>query len=192
MWGGCPAGVSKGVRGARRRFAPPPHRRHTPADQATVRRSNLGLVLRHLRDHGPRSRARIAQETRLNKATVSSLVAELVERRLVSEGEVHRGGSVGRPGQTVHLAGNCVCGIGVEVNVDYAAVLVLDLRGEVLFEQRIGLDTPALGPDSTLDEVARLVSEGIDTAAQRGAVAVGLTVAIPGLVQSADGVAIEA
>ena len=51
-----------------------------PADQATVRRSNLGLVLRHLRDAGPRSRARIAQDTGLNKATVSSLVAELAER----------------------------------------------------------------------------------------------------------------
>ena len=67
-----------------------------PADQATVRRSNLGLVLRHLRDAGPRSRARIAQETGLNKATVSSLVAELTDRRLVSAGDVDRAG-LGRP-----------------------------------------------------------------------------------------------
>src|SRR3712207_7122863 len=38
-----------------------------PVDQAAVRRSNLGLVLRHLRDAGPRSRARIAQETGLDR-----------------------------------------------------------------------------------------------------------------------------
>ena len=50
------------------------------ADQATLRRSNLSLVLRALRDSGPRSRARLASDLRLNKATVSSLVTELTER----------------------------------------------------------------------------------------------------------------
>jgi predicted NBD/HSP70 family sugar kinase len=173
----------------RRRFDRAPTRRHTPADQATVRRSNLGLVLRHLRDHGPRSRARIAQETGLNKATVSSLVAELTDRRLVSAGDVDRAGSVGRPGLIVHLDGRGVCGIGVELNVDYAATLVLDLRGDVLFEHRIALDVPALGPARTLDAVAGLVTEAIDAAACRGAVPAGLTVAVPGLVRSLDGVA---
>ncbi|CCG04483.1 ROK family transcriptional regulator [Blastococcus saxobsidens] len=162
--------------------------RHIPADQATVRRTNLGLVLRHLRDSGPRSRARIAQETGLNKATVSSLVAELAERRLVSTGDVDRAGSVGRPGLTVHLDGACVCGIGVELNVDYAAALVLDLRGQVLFEQRLALDVPALGAERTLDAVAGLVTEAVAATAGRGARPVGLTVAVAGLVRSVDGV----
>jgi predicted NBD/HSP70 family sugar kinase len=163
--------------------------RHTPADQATVRRSNLGLVLRHLRDAGPRSRARIAQDTGLNKATVSSLVAELADRRLISTGDVDRAGSVGRPGLIVDLDGRRVCGIGVELNVDYVAILVLDLRGDVLFEHRVPLDVPELGPERTLDEVARLVGKGLEAAAPRGAVPVGLTVAVPGLVRSIDGVA---
>ena len=153
-----------------------------------MRRSNLGLVLRHLRDHGPRSRARIAQETGLNKATVSSLVAELTERGLVSAGELHRGGTAGRPGLIVHLDGRGVCGIGVELNVDYVAVLVLDLCGTVLFEERVGLDVPALGVDRTLDEVARLVRRAVDAAGEQGADPAGVTVAVPGLVQSAAGV----
>jgi predicted NBD/HSP70 family sugar kinase len=166
----------------------PPGRRHTPADQATVRRSNLGLVLRHLRDDGPRSRARIAQETGLNKATVSSLVAELADRGLVSAGELHRGGSAGRPGLIVHLDGRGVCGIGVELNVDYVAVLVLDLCGTVLFEERVGLDVPALGVEPTLDEVARLVRIAVDAADRQAAIPAGVTLAVPGLVQSAAGV----
>ncbi|TFV64663.1 UNVERIFIED_ORG: ROK family transcriptional regulator [Bacillus sp. AZ43] len=163
-------------------------RRHAPADQATVRRSNLGLVLRHLRDAGPRSRARIAQETGLNKATVSSLVAELADRRLITAGDVDRGGSVGRPGLLVELDGRGVCGVGVELNVDYVAVLVLDLRGEVVAEQRVPHDVAALGPERTLDEVARVVGEALAVAAARGAVPVGITVAVPGLVRSVDGV----
>ncbi len=164
-------------------------RRTAPADQAAVRRSNLGLVLRHLRDAGPRSRARIAQETGLNKATVSSLVAELAERRLISTGEVDRAGSVGRPGVTVHLDGRGVCGIGVELNVDYIAILVLDLCGQVLHEDRVALDVHDLGPEGTLDEVARLVGEASSAFSARGVVPVGITVAVPGLVRSIDGVA---
>jgi predicted NBD/HSP70 family sugar kinase len=173
----------------RRRYDGAATWRHAPADQATIRRNNLGLVLRHLRDAGPRSRARIAQETGLNKATVSSLVAELADRGLISAGDVDRAGAVGRPGLLVHLDGRGVCGIGVELNVDYAAVLVLDLCGDVLFEHRVALDVPELGPERTLDEVARLVGEGLEAAAGRGAVPVGLTVAVPGLVRSGDGVA---
>jgi predicted NBD/HSP70 family sugar kinase len=173
----------------RSRFDRSQGHRHAPADQATVRRSNLGLVLRHLRDAGSMSRARIAQETGLNKATVSSLVAELIDRRLVTAGDVDRAGSVGRPGLIVHLDGTTVCGIGVELNVDYAATLVLDLRGEVLFEHLIALDVPVLGPERTLDAVAGLVCEAAEAARARGATPVGLTVAVPGLVRSVDGVA---
>src|SRR3954463_7272834 len=153
----------------RRRLNRAPGHRQTPADQAAVRGSNLGLVLRHLRDSRPRSRARSAEETGLNKATVSSLVAELTDRGLVSAGDVDRAGSVGRPGLIVHLDGRAVCGIGVELNVDYAATLVLDLRGDVLFEHRIALDVPALGPDATLDAVTGLVCEAVAAAAARGA-----------------------
>ncbi|MGY2128592.1 ROK family transcriptional regulator [Blastococcus sp. SYSU DS0617] len=160
--------------------------RGAPADQAAVRRGNLGRVLRLLRDEGPRSRARIAEQTGLNKATVSSLVAELADRGLVTTGDVHRGGSVGRPGLLVQLDGRSVCAIGVELNVDFVAVLVLDLRGDVLLQHREALDVPALGPEATLDEVARLVQQARD--AVEDAVPVGLTVAVPGLVRSVDGV----
>src|SRR3954462_3049002 len=108
-----------------------PRRPTERVDHLVVRRSNLGLVLRTLRDAGPRSRARLADDTGLNKATVSSLVAELIDRGLVAEGGVERGGAVGRPGVVVELDGRRVCGIGVEINVDYVALIVLDLCGTV-------------------------------------------------------------
>ncbi|WP_324273709.1 ROK family protein [Blastococcus brunescens] len=61
--------------------------------------------------------------------------------------------------------------------------------GEVLFEHRTALDVPELGAEGTLDAVARLVHQALAAAATRGAVPVGLTVAVPGLVRSGDGVA---
>ena len=103
-----------------------------PADSALVRRSNLSLVLRRFRNEGPRTRARVADETGLNKATVSSLVAELVDRGLLREGQIERLGAVGRPGQVIELDGRRVCGIGIEVNVDYVTALIVDLGGRVV------------------------------------------------------------
>jgi predicted NBD/HSP70 family sugar kinase len=157
------------------------------ADQVTVRRTNLALVLRHLRDAGPRSRARIAAETGLNKATVSSLVAELVVRGLVAEGQVDRAGAVGRPGQIVEVDGRTVAGVGLEVNVDYVAAIVLDLRDDVLFERRLAVDVPRLGPEHTLDSVAVLAGEAVEATVAAGALPVGITVAVPGLVETAAG-----
>ncbi len=164
-------------------------RDRVPADQQAVRRSNLGLVLRHIRDHGARSRARIAAETGLNKATVSSLVAELVERGLLRDGALVRDGQIGRPGQRVELDGRGICGVGVELGVGSAAVLILDLAGRVLVDQRRALDVAALGPERTLRELADLVIGGMDAAGEFGSAAVGVTLAVPALVDSAGALA---
>ncbi|WP_243469722.1 ROK family transcriptional regulator [Klenkia marina] len=147
-----------------------------------MRSANLAAVLACLRDGGPRSRARLAADTGLTKATVSSLVAELVERGLVVEGALVRPGSVGRPSTLVELDGRGFCGIGVEVNVDYLAALALDPTGTVRRETRLALDVAALAPAEVLARASALVSE---VRAGQGAAAVGLTVAVPGQVQGA-------
>jgi len=158
-----------------------------PADQLTVRRSNLSLVLSHLRDAGPRSRARIAADTGLNKATVSSLVAELVERGLVGVGEVERVGNVGRPGQTVGLATHGVVGVGVEVNADFVDVTALDLTHDVVLARRTTADMRALGERGAIALVIRCLGEALEQLRSAGSSVVGVTVAVPALVDSGRG-----
>ena len=75
-----------------------------PADQTTVRRANLGVVLRHVATSGSRSRAQIAAETGLTRGTVSSLVSELIARDLLYEtGETTVPRGIGRPGAALEL-----------------------------------------------------------------------------------------
>jgi predicted NBD/HSP70 family sugar kinase len=159
-----------------------------PADQATVRRSNLSLVLQHLHDLGPRSRATIAAQTGLNKATVSSLVAELQERGLVLEVGAERAGAVGRPALILELDGSGVGAVGLEVNVDYLAALATDLAGRILYERRVAYDSLGEGPAASLDALARLAGEALAAIAAQRAVPAGVTVAVPGLVDVARGV----
>ncbi len=150
-------------------------------DQLALRRSNLGSVLRRLRDHGPRSRATLAAELGLTRSSTSSLVGELVDRGLVRTGSLERGG-MGRPGRSVELDGHGICGIGAELNVNHVAVLAVDLTGRTLVEHRSALDATRLSPAEAVERLAELVERAEEELAHRGVRPVGLTVGVAGLV----------
>ncbi len=161
---------------------------HRAGDRASLRRANLGLVLRLLRDAGPRPRTQIAAETGLPKATITNLVAELVERGLVREGEAARDGSVGRPRRTVEIDGGTFCGIGLEISADYLFLTALNLRGEVTAEHHIALDVRGIGVAEVLDRAAQAIRASIRTLRSRGLHPVGVTVAAPGVIERDSGV----
>jgi predicted NBD/HSP70 family sugar kinase len=155
-------------------------------DQIALRRHNLSTVLRQLRDHGPRSRAGIALDTGLNKATVSSLVSELIDRGLVREGQLARG-AVGRPGQDLELDGTTVVGIGLEINGGYLAAQAVDLGGDIRYRCHVSCDVQHLRPDQALDVVAPLIRSSVETVQAMGVTPLGVAIAVPELVDSEPG-----
>lgn len=152
------------------------------AGHVTVRRANLSLVLQLLAAEGPRSRAAVAAATGLNKATVSSLVAELIDRGLVVEGAHERLGGVGRPGLAVALSGSRVAGIGAEVNADFVNVTALDLSYGVVAHRRAPRDLVALSAREALAVVADATASVIAEVVASGRIIVGVTTAFPGLI----------
>jgi predicted NBD/HSP70 family sugar kinase len=163
---------------------PAPDPRRAPANQRSVRRHNLGVVLRHVADHGPRSRAAIAQETGLNKTTVSSLVGELIDFGLVRETEVELRGTVGRPALPVELTGRRVVGLGLELGVDFLAVRAADLTGDERHRALVSVDNRGRPVDEVLDDLARLAGEALTVVRDQDLLTAGAVVAVPGLVDS--------
>jgi predicted NBD/HSP70 family sugar kinase len=157
------------------------------ANQRAVRRHNLGVVLRHVAEHGPRSRATIALETGLNKTTVSSLVTELIGLDLLVERGLEQRGTVGRPGQVVELSGGGVVALGLEINVDYLAVRALDLTGAERHRALDVRDNRKVEVDVVLDRLAALATTALEEVRAVGLRPVGATVALPGLVDAAGG-----
>lgn len=162
------------------------------ANQRAVRRHNLGVVLRHVSEHGPRSRATIAVETGLNKTTVSSLVTELIGLDLLVERGLDYRGTVGRPGQVVELSAGGVVALGVEINVDYVAVRALDLTGEERYGALEARDNRRVSGSEVLEHVAALVEEALAAVREAGLRPVGATVGLPGLVDADRGVLLVA
>lgn len=146
-----------------------------------MRSAKLSLVLRHLRDHGPRSRARLATELDLTRSAVSALVTELEELGLVRAAGIERGG-LGRPGTAVELDGSTVCGIGAEINVNHVSTIALDLAGRVVAEHRLPLDANWLAATEVLDAMAALVQQTDADVRAAGAATVGAVVGVAGLI----------
>jgi predicted NBD/HSP70 family sugar kinase len=171
---------------------------HFPAraNGSHVRRNNLELVLRDLGALGPDSRAGIAARTGLTRATVSRLVAELIDLGLVREGDWSASGRAGRPGRHLELDGRHVVAVGAEVNVDYLSVLAIDLAGRELHRDRRAFDAARAGPEASLLALAELCRAVLAGRPQhthaRPTIVAGLTVAVPGLVDVAAGVVARA
>jgi predicted NBD/HSP70 family sugar kinase len=157
-----------------------------PADFADVRATNLAVVLRHLRTHAPCSRADIAATTGLNKATVSSLVTDLIERRLVREVGMTEN-RIGRPAMMLVLDGSPYAAVGVEVNADYLTAVALDLSGERLLSWRRGFTGTPGNAGQAIAALAALAKRAVAKLEREDRRVLGLTVAVPGLVDG-DGV----
>jgi predicted NBD/HSP70 family sugar kinase len=157
-----------------------------PAATDEVRRRNTALVMRLLRDGGALSRADLARRSGLAKATIGTIVGQLQQAGAVAEGASESSGR-GRPSTPLQLAGRSLAGLGIEVNVDYVAITAVDLAGrELSFEERPVPQGPRLSDVVALvdDEVTRLESERLGL--------LGLTVAVPGLIDRARGVVVDA
>ncbi len=157
-------------------------------DQRAVRRHNLGLVVRHIARQGARSRATIAAETGLNKATVSSLVDELIERGLLVESSPVNLGSVGRPARGVQLAGDGIAGVGLEVGEHHLTALAVDFTGVLRHRTVVSHDNRGSDPREIVGELAGLAVEALDALKAQQLTPVGVTVALPGLVDISRGI----
>ena len=163
-----------------------------PADQTTVRRLNLGVVLRRVASAGTCSRAQIAAETGLTRGTVSSLVTELIDLELVREtGGTTSPRGVGRPGAALELS-DVLVSVGLEVNVDYVAVSVEDLTGAVRYERRSYRENRGSAPGPVLDRIGAAARAALAAAAADGLRPIGISVAVPGLVEEASGTVVLA
>ncbi|QIG41887.1 ROK family protein [Nocardioides anomalus] len=150
----------------------------SPASTERLRRQNASLVLRSLRRLGPGSRSELAQRTGLAKATVGTIVGELEALHAVAE-EPARPGSRGRPGRPVALAGERYVALGLELNVDYVAAVVLDLAGGT-----VAHEVRPVGDAAPLEALVALVADTARPIEDR--VLVGSVVAVPGLVRGDD------
>ncbi|MEV4811536.1 ROK family protein [Micromonospora avicenniae] len=154
--------------------------------QGSLRELNLAVVLGRIAAAArPPSRAVLATETGLTRATVSAVVEDLITGRLVTEAEPAPRSGAGRPARGLVLAGNGPAGLGLEINVDYLAVCVVDLAGRVRHHTVHRADLRPVSPADALSRLVELAGRARAEAASQGLTLAGAALGVPGLVDDA-------
>ncbi|MFI9487010.1 ROK family protein [Promicromonospora sp. NPDC052451] len=158
------------------------------ARQHSLREHNLELVARAVFEvPEPLSRAGVAAATGLARATVSTLVDQLVAAGLVRELPAVTGGRAGRPAVPLIPAPRTVVGLGLEVNVDYLGVRVVDLTGDVVAEQVVPGSFHDSDPTAVLARLGELAREVSGEVTAADMTVAGGRLALPGLVDPRTG-----
>jgi glucokinase-like ROK family protein len=160
------------------------------ADQALVRELNLSLVLRLIHNEAPLSRSQIAQATGLNKSTVSSLVEDLLNRRLVHETGINSAGT-GRPATLLEINPQAGGIIGVELGVDFVAVVLTDFTGNIIWRRLVNVD-PSIAQEKIISQTLALTDEAIEVCKKKDLYPLGLGLSMPGTVDLRKGVLVFA
>lgn len=150
-----------------------------------VRRANLAAILGLLHRCGPSSRATLSRLTGRNRSTTASLVTDLVELGLVTEGEPDQSQrSVGRPSPVVRLRPQ-ISAIAINPEIDVLTIGVVGLDGKVRRVVRHSYDR--IPTASEVVSISAAVIAGMHVELGKLQV-LGIGVAVPGQVQTATGV----
>ena len=163
--------------------------RFRTGDQALVRQINLTVIMHHLRENAPISRAGLAEITGLNKTTVSSLVRELIERQFVREvGYESPGGGRGAGRLAMLLSLNPAAGyiVSIEMGVDFLMVICTNFAPQLIWQHTESID-PDMGQQVIFDRLLALLYQALSVGGESCETLLGAAVGVPGLVDQVSG-----
>ena len=152
-------------------------------NQEDLRNHNLSVTLDTLlRAQKPMSRADLAKETGLTKATLSLLASMLIESGVVQEGEPVVSTTYGRPSTPLEIRGGSIAGIGLQINTDGYGCLALDLNGDTLGREWVSEDMTGTDPYEIFAKLDAMAFPLESRLKRRGCKVVGAGLALPGIV----------
>lgn len=152
-------------------------------NQEDLRNHNLSVVLDTLlRAEKPMSRADLAKETGLTKATLSLLASMLIDSGVVQEGEPVVSTTYGRPSTPLEIHGGSIAGIGLQINTDGYGCLALDLNGDTLGQEWVSEDMTGTDPYEIFAKLDAMTFPLESRLKRRGCKVVGAGLALPGIV----------
>ncbi|ASN04284.1 ROK family transcriptional regulator [Virgibacillus necropolis] len=152
-------------------------------DHNLVKQINKSIVFGLIESKGPMSRAQISKNTGLNKATVSTMVSELINDSFVYEIEAGQS-SGGRKPVMLYFNNHTGYSIGIDLGVNYILGVLTDLSGNIIEETTRDLN--GIEFDYVIENLISLVEALIEKAPQSTYGIIGIGVGVPGNVDKED------
>ncbi len=152
----------------------------------TVRRANLGAIVRELHATGPLSRSELVARTGLTRSAIRGHLGELVADGLVSERRAVPLGMPGRPSPLVCPEPTSAVVLALDIEVDSLAAALIGLGGEVLEHVRVDRPRGHSSLAAVVDDLAELAAV-VRSRRTPQLPEIGIGVAVVGVVRRADG-----
>jgi glucokinase-like ROK family protein len=151
-------------------------------DLNLVKKINTSIVLEVIHRQYPVSRARISELTGLTKATVSSLVNDLIHSHMVSESGMGESSGGRKP---VMLLFNKSAGyaIGIDLDIHTITGILTDLEGNIVDEIKVYLKS--LSVEAVVLDLKACIRNLMDRAPTSPYGIIGIGIGVPGMVNEA-------
>lgn len=152
-----------------------------------IKQTNAGVVYRLIDQHGPVSRIELSRLAQLAPASITKIVREMVDVRLVRETEFQEIGSRGRPATGLVPDTAAWHFLAVRISKGELALTLRDLSSRCVVEDRLPLALDDIRPLQyrILDEIDRFFTRHQQRLERLTAIAITL----PGMISSASGIA---
>ncbi|MBP1969321.1 putative NBD/HSP70 family sugar kinase [Virgibacillus natechei] len=152
-------------------------------DQNLIKQINKSVVFKLIEEKGPVSRAHISKSTGLNKATVSTMVAELINDSFVYEITSDQS-SGGRKPVMLYFNNHAGYTIGIDLGVNYILGVLTDLKGNIIGE--INRDLHDIEFDYVIENLTSVIELLLKKAPESTYGVVGISIGVPGNVDKED------
>ncbi|MGM0901897.1 MAG: ROK family protein [Bacillota bacterium] len=150
-------------------------------DKYAIREMNETIVLEHIVNEGPLSRAAVANRTHLSKASVSEIVRKLTETNFVHEiGIGDSTTSGGRRPIMLELNKHAGVSLSFDIGYNYIATMLNYLDGEIITKQII--EDIEIDRETLIDKIENVVIDYQQMIPETSYGIVGITIAIHGVV----------
>lgn len=151
-------------------------------NSALIRRINTGLVFHALREHPGSTQRRLATLTRLDTATVSTIVSQLVADGIVRYAKRRPHGRAGRPGRTLDIDPDAGWLIGIELDTEVIRLMAAGLDGS----PRTRLEVAgSLDIETTITRLRQGVESLLAACGAAWKSVRGIGIGLPGLIDNA-------
>ena len=158
---------------------------HSASTQDDLRRINRARLLRRLHEAGPARRSDLVAFSGLNRSTVGAVMADLAESGVVRE-VAGRPGQVGRPSLRVEPVSESAVVVAFDLRVESTVVALVGLGGEELWRREQEHARAKYTAKVAVKHLLSLTRQALRRAPEDAAW-VGIGIAVPGIVDHADG-----
>ncbi|MGE5581195.1 MAG: ROK family protein [Bacillota bacterium] len=150
-----------------------------------IRSFNAISVLQALYQEGSLSRARLTELTRMSPATITRIIAELIEQRVIIEERIGESNGGRRP-IILRLNYDQLFVVGIQILRDRVALAISDIRGKIIIKKIF--QQYSLEPDALFAELASELESLLQSSKIDREYILGIGLAISGIVDSENGV----